>query len=220
MEQATAAQATTEQPPAIDGGVEERLAGLRTLAESQPGAARDAAWLWIKEAGERGDVAELDEIFRRGNVPSGLDGPTDGILVTPQIHPALDWFIKAVTPLWMPWSGKRFNAASSTGDNRLVDSARVPSKLIWPRYEARDAPEGGKLAFDFETRVEPGKHDPKTQVLVIDYAPIEENPGLLIRSIRDELVEVVPGTNLGKILYRRSSGDYRSLGFFALRPPR
>jgi hypothetical protein len=218
MEQATAPLQSTEQATA-QGDVEARLAGLRQLAETQPDAARDAAWLWIKEAGERDRVAELDELFRLGNVPSGLDGATDGILVTPQIHPALNWLVKAVTPLWMPWSGKRFDAAASTGDNRLVDSARIPSKLIWPRYESKEAPDSGRLAFDFETRVEPGKHDPDTQVLVIDYAPVEDNPGLLIRSIRDELVELVPGANLGKILYRRSGGDYRSLGFFALRPP-
>ena len=76
-----------------------------------------------------------------------------------------------------------------------------------------------RLAFDFETRIEPGKHDPGTEVLVIDYAPVEENPNLLIRSIRDELVEIVPGANLGKILYRSSEESYTNLGFFALRPP-
>jgi len=219
MEQATTPQQTNGAPPLSEGTVVSRLEGLRRLAESQPDAARDAAWLWIKEAGERDDVAELDALFELGHAPRDLDGATDGILVTPQIHPALDWFVKALTPLWMPWSGKRFDAAAETGDNRLVDSARLPTKLIWPSYESKEAPGGGRLAFDFQTRVEPGKHDPSTEVLVIDYAPVEENPSLLIRSIRDELVELVPGANLGKILYRRKSGEYRSLGFFALRPP-
>ncbi len=49
--------------------------------------------------------------------------------------------------------------------------------------------------------------DPATEVLVIDYAPVDDNPGLIIKSIRDELVEIVPGANLGKILYRRG-GSY------------
>src|SRR5947208_2356410 len=155
MEQATAVDARSGTKGAPGGGVEERLAGLRLLAETQPDAARDAAWLWIREAGERDDVAELDEIFRHGNVPSGLDGPTDGILVTPQIHPSLDRVVKSLTPHWMPWVGKRFNSAAATGDNRLVDSSRIPTKMIWPRYQSRAAPERGPPAFDFETRVEP-----------------------------------------------------------------
>lgn len=39
-----------------------------------------------------------------------------------------------------------------------------------------DAKEG-KLAFDFKTYVEAGKDDPDRQVMVIDYADIESNPG-------------------------------------------
>ena len=56
-------------------------------------------------------------------------------------------------------------------------------------------------------------------MLVIDYAPIEQNPDRLIRKIRDEIVEVEPGIFLGKILYRENEGEYTSLGFFALRNP-
>jgi len=44
---------------------------------------------------------------------------------------------------------------------------------------------------------------------------VEKNPRLVIRSIRDELVELVPGVYLGKIL---SAGDtYSKIGYFALR---
>jgi hypothetical protein len=39
-------------------------------------------------------------------------------------------------------------------------------------------------------------------VLVIDYESVDANPRFLIRQIRDELVEVVPGANLGKMLVR------------------
>ena len=53
---------------------------------------------------------------------------------------------------------------------------------------------------------------------MIDYAPVESNPDHLIRSIRDELVEIVPGANLGKIMHRNGDGGYRNWGFFALRP--
>jgi hypothetical protein len=39
-------------------------------------------------------------------------------------------------------------------------------------------------------------------VLVIDYESVPENPNLLIRQIRDELVQIVPGANLGKMLVK------------------
>jgi hypothetical protein len=39
-------------------------------------------------------------------------------------------------------------------------------------------------------------------VLVIDYESVPDNPNLLIRQIRDELVEIVPGANLGKMLVK------------------
>ena len=61
--------------------------------------------------------------------------------------------------------------------------------------------------------------DPDRQVMVIDYADVEKNPRLIIRSIRDELVELVRGVYLGKILF--NSGDnYSKIGYFALRTPR
>jgi hypothetical protein len=50
----------------------------------------------------------------------------------------------------------------------------------------------------------------------IDYDS-EENPRLLIRDILDELVQVVPGAYLGKILLRRAE-TWRLLGYFALQP--
>jgi len=91
-------------------------------------------------------------------------------------------------------------------------------KLLWPLYSMRDHVDG-KLAFDFETYVEAGKEDPDVEVMVIDYADIEKNPKLIIRSVRDELVELVPGVYLGKILFSTSSG-YSKIGYFALRTPR
>jgi hypothetical protein len=100
----------------------------------------------------------------------------------------------------------------------LTRSTGLVSKLLWPLYSMRDA-EAGKLAFDFKTYVEAGKDDPDRQVMVIDYADVEKNPRLIIRSIRDELVELVRGVYLGKILF--NSGDnYSKIGYFALRTPR
>ena len=99
----------------------------------------------------------------------------------------------------MPWLGKKFDSASQTGLNTLTSSARWPAKILWPLYSTRDA-ELGRSAFDFNTYVEAGRLDTSIDVLVIDYEGVESNPRLLIRSIRDELVEIVPGANLGKML--------------------
>jgi hypothetical protein len=212
--------ATTEKTP----DAEQRVAELRARAGTDTRAAQDAGWAWITDLQELaksdGDSAEeqLNELFRLGVPPSGLDGPTDGILVMTTTNPVTDAAVKAVTTLWMPWQGKRFDAEADTGDNRMTGAAALASKLLWPLYSMKDA-ESGKLAFDFKTYVEPGKLDPDIQVMVIDYADVEKNPSLIIRSIRDELVEIVSGTFLGKILYRAPGDKYLMVGYFALRTP-
>jgi len=214
---------TSEQ--GIDAaGVEGRLEWLRSSMKAEPSGAAEAAWAWILDLSERSKPdaaaadAELNELFRMGTVPTDLHGPTEGILVMTTTNPKLDSSVRAVTALWMPWKGKRFDSGAGTGDNRLTKSTGLVSKLLWPLYSMRDA-EAGKLAFDFKTYVEAGKDDPDLQVMVIDYANVEKNPRLIIRSVRDELVELVDGVYLGKILF--SSGDtYSKIGYFALRTPR
>ncbi len=213
-------ETTTAKTPISN--VSARVAELRELAETDLDAAARQAWAWIEKLGERagtdrvGAEAELDELFALGKAPKGLDGATEGILVAPLIQPAVDKFARALTSFWMPWQGKSFNAASGRGDNRLTGGTRWIAKLLWPLYGTTEGEDGERLAFDFETRVEPGMLDPGTDVLVIDYAPVADNPRLIIRSIRDELVEIVPGANLGKILYRKGGG-YSNIGFFALK---
>ncbi len=211
---------TAEKTPTSD--VAGRVAELRELAATDVDDAARQAWAWIEELGDRagsdrqGAEAELDELFALGKAPKGLDGATEGILVAPLIQPLVDKVAGAITSLWMPWQGKSFDAAAGRGNNRLTGETRWVAKLLWPLYGTKQGSDGERLAFDFETRVEPGELDPDTEVLVIDYAPVDDNPGLIIKSIRDELVEIVPGANLGKILYRRGGG-YSNIGFFALR---
>jgi len=199
----------------------ERVEVLRDLARTDAVGAQDAAWAWFERLGRvaRGDregaADQLADLFACGQPSRDLDGPTDGILVAPMIHPRVDALARALTRVWMPWQGKRFDAETQHGDNRMVGSFAFVGRLLWPLYSSRSAP-GGRLAFDFETRIERGGIDPAIDVFVIDYAPVDKNPGLIIRSIRDELVEIVPGAHLGRILYRR--GDrYDNWGYFALR---
>lgn len=215
----------SEQETTADSAADDRLEWLRkSAAEGQPGAV-DSAWSWIVELSTLADnnaeaaEAQLNDLFRLGTPPVDLDGPTEGILVMMTTNPALDTVTRAVTALWMPWQGKRFDSDSGTGDNRLTRSTGLVGKLLWPLYSMRDA-ESGKLAFDFATYVEAGKDDPDRQVMVIDYANVESNPRLVIRSIRDELVELVPGVYLGKILFNTGADRFSKIGYFALRTPR
>jgi hypothetical protein len=219
MEQATAERTTQAERGTAPSAVDEKLTKLRKRAKKEPDAAQEETWSWFKALGKERDEAALDALFARGRAPRKLDGPTEGILVVPLIQGILDHGLSLITEIWMPWSGKRFDARANRGDNLLAESAHWPAKLLWPRYSTKEI-EGGLAAFEFETRIEPGKHDPDTDVLVIDYAPVSENPDLLIRKIRDELVEVAGGAHLGKILYRTGDDSYTNLGFFALRPAR
>jgi hypothetical protein len=198
-----------------------RVAELRELATTDAPAAQEATWAWFRELGKRRDTESLGELYQQGDPPRGLDGATQGILVVPLIQGVVDRAAATLTRAWMPWLGKSFDAAANRGYNRLAPSARWPAKLLWPAYSTSDD-EDARHAFDFETAIEPGKADPEVQVLKIDYGPVATNPRLVIRRIRDELVQIVPDTYLGKILWRSGDGDdatYACIGYFALRQP-
>jgi hypothetical protein len=205
-------------------GVAGKLEWLRDSVKAHPEGAADSTWAWIEELSKRaktdsaGADADLNELFRLGTAPTGLHGATEGMLVMTTTNEKFDAVVRVITSMWMPWQGKRFDKDNATGDNRLTKSTGLVGKLLWPLYKMTDHTDG-KLAFDFETYVEAGKDDPDINVMVIDYADIESNPKLIIRSVRDELVELVPTVYLGKILFKTDSG-YNKLGYFALRIPR
>ncbi len=187
------------------GPVAERVAKLRETARDDGQAAREEAWSWIVELSERassdrgGALEELQGLFLCGRPSTSINGQTEGILVTWTMHPLADKLIGGITGAWMPWLGKKFFPEEKRGINTLTNSARWPAKLLWPLYSTGEA-QLGREAFDFKTYVEAGRLDPSIDVLVIDYESVERNPRLLIRQIRDELVEIVPGANLGKML--------------------
>ena len=213
-----------KEPDTVVTGVAGKLGWLRDSVKSQPEGAADSTWAWIDELSKRaktdadGADADLNELFRLGTAPTNLHGATEGMLVMTTTNEKFDAVVRLITSMWMPWQGKRFDNQSATGDNRLTKSTGLVGKLLWPLYSMKDHTDG-KLAFDFKTYVEPGKEDPDVDVMVIDYADIESNPKLIIRSVRDELVELVPSVYLGKILFRTDSG-YNKIGYFALRMPR
>jgi hypothetical protein len=213
-----------KEPDTVVTGVAGKLEWLRDSVKAHPEGAADSTWAWIDELSKRaktdadGADADLNELFRLGTAPTDLHGATEGMLVMTTTNEKFDAVVRLITSMWMPWQGKRFDNQSATGDNRLTKSTGLVGKLLWPLYSMKDHIDG-KLAFDFKTYVEPGKDDPDINVMVIDYADIESNPKLIIRSVRDELVELVPSVYLGKILFRTDSG-YNKIGYFALRMPR
>ena len=218
-----------EPAPAVQPAVEkdrsevaDRVAELREQAVVDPLEARDETWRWFAQLGEQAGreaepaAAALAELFALGNPPQRIEGRTEGILVAPTISGPVDRLLRGISGAWMPWLGKRFDAEASRGDNVLTESARWPAKLFWPLYGTGSLGDA-RSAFDFETRVEPSEDDGSVDVLVIDYVVVDSNPSFLIKRIRDELVEIVPGANLGKVLWRNGDGSYALIGYFALR---
>jgi hypothetical protein len=203
--------------------VERYVEALQGLSKANAEFARRASWNQIRLAGTRAGSRPkeahdtLNRIFRLGVPPDpALDGPTLGILVTPTISRPADLGLRPLASAWMPWTGKRFDAATATGDNLLLASARPVARVLFPSYRLEPLDDGGYAAFRFRTYVGAGQVDPDRETLKIDYDSAE-NPRLLIRDILDELVQVVPGAYLGKVLLRRRDA-WRLLGYFALQP--
>lgn len=203
--------------------VERYVEAIQGLSKANADFARRASWAQIRLAGARAGSRpaeardSLNRIFRLGVPPDPpLDGPTRGILVTPTLPRPADLGLRGLASAWMPWTGKRFHGATATGDNLLVASARPIARVLFPSYRLEPLVEGSYAAFRFRTYVGPGQVDPDRETLKIDYDS-EENPRLLIRDILDELVQIVPGAYLGKVLMRRKE-TWRLLGYFALQP--
>ncbi|MDX6697366.1 MAG: hypothetical protein QOE65_763 [Solirubrobacteraceae bacterium] len=167
---------------------------MATVAPPVTSVDAGGAWGRLAELQERalhdraGALDELARTFDAGRVPAGLDGETQGRFVAFCVRPGLDRALARLARVWLPWSGKRFDAAAARGENLLL---------------------GGRIAgFGFRTRVESG-------VLMIDYAAVRSNPRAL-RQVRDELVEIAPGVHLGQALWTGRGGPAR-LAYWALR---
>jgi hypothetical protein len=205
------------------GPVAERVSQLREKARQDAHGAREEAWEWISDLGRQavsdreGALADLQEMFVCGQPAEGIEGQTEGILVSWTMHALPDKLIGSITNAWMPWLGKKFFPEEKRGINTLTNSARWPAKLLWPLYSTGHSPLG-REAFDFTTYIEAGRLDPSVDVLVIDYESVSTNPRLLIRQIRDELVQIVPGANLGKMLVNvPGRGELFPALYFALK---
>lgn len=159
----------------------------------------------------------LAGLFARGAPPEPeLDGRYRGALLGADAAPGLNAVLDGLLSLWLPWLGKRFDAAAGVGENVFDRSAFEAGKLLTPsRYRAWWPEDATSFrALQFATSTGPSLLDPGVQVLRIDY----DRPGNAprIRRILDELVEVEPGVYLGQALWRRA-GSHR-LVWFTLEP--
>jgi hypothetical protein len=206
--------------------VEQRVKTLAQLAEHDQQAAQDAAWGWFQRLGEQLPAqaanAELSEIFNCGKPGDAVHGQTEGLLLG-WTAPAQDLdrggrmvstVGRQLTRVHVPWVGKRFDRSVQRGTNSLTGVARL-AKLIAPTYRFTRG-DVHLEGFEMTNWVEPCKVDPNTDVYVIDYESAG-NPWPF-RHVRDELVEIVPSTYLGKMLWRQGA-EHRLTLYFALKTP-
>jgi hypothetical protein len=202
-----------------NGAPKSELDALRLKKASANAAVERQALLAARRIGRdrTGTLATLNAIFKLGVAPTApLDGRYRGTLLTPTMNPPVDTFGNFLARLWLPWMGKRFTAATSTGDNVFTPSAPRVGRLIWPFYsDYKPYKPGLSTAFLFNTYVGPGVEDPELSVLKLDYDN-DANPSFLIRIVLDELVQVSGDYYLGKAFLKMKKG-YKLAAFFALR---
>lgn len=161
-------------------------------------------------------LARLNEIYRSGTAPDPLpEGFMPGRLLGMSVQPQLDGVVRRIAAMWMPWQGKVFDRDTMTGVNRFLPNVRIPMKVVFPRSTPEEATARKVEAFPFRNRIAPGAVDPDLETFKIDY-DFDANPDFLIRRILDEVVQIMPGRLLGKILFR--VGDrFHPIGYFSLR---
>ncbi len=170
----------------------------------------------VKRQRARG-LAALNEIFRAGGSPDPpLDGHYAGELIALDVAPGLTQLAGTISAWWMPWKGKTFDGALACGDNVFTRDSLALAHIYWPLYRGyRDDGPQTYRAFAFHTRVAPGLADPDRQVLKLDYGG-EGNPGLTIRRVLDELVQVADDLYLGKAHLKWWWGRWQLVAYFIL----
>jgi hypothetical protein len=161
--------------------------------------------------------AVLNEIFREGTPPRPpLDGRYAGELVALDLKPGLTQFFSSAAALWLPWKGKRFDAAQACGDNLFSRGSLPLARIFFPGYRGcvSDKP-GSYRAFEFRTSIGTGRSDPDRQVLRLDYN-LDGNPRLSVRRVLDELVQVADGYYLGKAHLQWWWGEWQTVAYFTL----
>lgn len=161
--------------------------------------------------------AALNEIFREGTPPRPpLDGEYAGELVALDLKPGLTQFFSSVASLWLPWKGKRFDAARADGNNIFTRDSLGLAHLFFRGYRGYQGDTSRTYrAFQFMTSTGSGRADADRQVLRLDY-DLPGNPALSVRRVLDELVQVADGYYLGKAHLHWLWGEWQTVAFFTL----
>lgn len=162
-------------------------------------------------------LATLNAIFDLGTAPHPpMSGDYRGELLTSTLFGPFDTCARFLSRFWLPWKGKHFDPATSTGYNYLTPGGHGASRLTWPLYKhAAPALNGLYRYFNFNTSTGPAVGAHSVTALKLDYN-LPENPIFLVRSVLDELVQISGGYYLGKAYLRSRNRHYRLAAFFAL----
>ena len=167
-------------------------------------------------------LAALNDLFRAGTVPDPRpNGRYAGELIALDMAPGLTQFFQWLTNQWMPWRGKSFESTQQRGDNIFTKDSYPLARLFNPLYRGfvNDGPKTYR-GFAFRTYTAPGLFDTDRTVLKIDY-DLKENPGLTVRRVLDELVQLDDDLYLGKAHVRwwwSSKDSWQTVAYFSLTP--
>lgn len=163
-------------------------------------------------------MASLDDVFLSGRPPAELHGRYHGEMLGVDIAPVITPLVRHVQERFRPWRGKTLDSDAARGDNMLSVGARRWLRVFLPFYNdwRPDSPDGFR-ALRFRTEVGPARQNPDVMVLKIDY-DVPGNPGLTIRRVLDELVELAPDYYLGRAWAHWWGGAWGRVAFFSLRP--
>ncbi|BCX04979.1 MAG: hypothetical protein KatS3mg053_2917 [Candidatus Roseilinea sp.] len=161
--------------------------------------------------------AALNVLFRSGTLPAEpLDGRYRGGLAAIDLVPGATQLVQAILSRWLPWQGKRFDAACECGDNIFTRDLYPLARVIWPLYRAyTDDSAATYRAFTFKTSTGPGLFDPDRQVFKLDY-DLPGNPPGNVKRVLDELVELPDGTFLGKAHLKLYWSAWKTVAYFTL----
>ena len=192
-----------------------RRSGLMATPAAE--AAIEAAQSLLAAGRRQRALAALDDLFRSGLPPApALHGRYEGTLLALDVAP-LTSLAEQLAARWMPWQGKRFDAAHGCGDNLFSSDSRWLATLVWPLYRDYKAEDSTSYrAFAFRTQGGEGREDPDREVLQIIY-DLPRNPRWTVRRVLDELVQVADGLYLGKAHLRWWWGRWQRVAFFLLR---
>ena len=88
---------------------------------------------------------ELEACFLAAEPPGALDGPTSGRVLTTTFGYGVDGVSTGLARLWMPWTGKAFDAQAKEGRNLFTRGFRPIERVLWPGVDVADA--GGDRTY-------------------------------------------------------------------------